>query len=180
MIRPLVIGVLLFAAAVLQTALFPHLAIAGYRPDLLLLLTALFALNEGPATGTGVGFAAGLLGGLLGADAPLGVGALVLMVTGYLVGVARPRIPHDSAAGPLMVSFTTGLLATGGYALLARLLGNVGYTALALEASLMVGLYNTLLTPAVQPLIRDVTRRVPAERMTGGRLQATGMSGRRT
>ncbi|MDP8932208.1 MAG: rod shape-determining protein MreD, partial [Actinomycetota bacterium] len=100
MIRAIVIALLLFTAAVLQTALFPHITLAGFRPDLL-LLTAVFALREGPLTGTAVGFGAGMLGDLLLAHPPLGLSGIVLLAVGYAVGVLRPYLAVGSVTPPL-------------------------------------------------------------------------------
>ncbi len=165
MIRAAVIALLLFTAALLQTALFPYLTLAGFRPDLLLLLTAAFALEDGPLTGTVVGFGAGLLADLMVAEQSLGLSAAVLTATGYAVGVARPFVAVGSVTAPVLVALGSGVLATGAYALLARLLGDPRFTPeLVVEASLLVGLYNTLLAPLAFGAVRRLTGRFPPER----------------
>jgi rod shape-determining protein MreD len=164
-IRAIVIALLLVSAALLQTALFQHLAIAGFRPDLLLLVTAAFALRDGPLTGTGVGFVAGLLSDLLLVDAPIGPYTAVLLVIGYGVGRLRPYIPGGSITAPIAVAFATGVLGTAGYALLSRLLGDPRFTLdLITAAALLIGLYNTLLAPPVFALTEVLSRRFPPQR----------------
>lgn len=165
MLRAAVITLLLFTAALLETALFPYVTLAGYRPDLLLLLTAAFALRDGPMTGVLVGFAAGLLGDLLLVQPVLGLTTVVFVAIGYAVGVVRPYLAIGSVMPPIVVAFVTGLLGTVGYAVLARLLGDPRYTGeLVTQASLVVALYNTLLAPAVFPLVNILSSRFPPAR----------------
>lgn len=165
MIRAAVIGLALVTAAVLQTALFPHLPLAGYRPDLLLLVSAVFALRDGPVTGVAVAFAAGLLADLLLVQPAIGLTAAVYVAVAYAVGVVRPYIAHGSVAASTAVAFVTGLVATAGYAVLSRLLGDPRYgVTLIVQGSLAVALYNTLVSPAAVALVDRLSDRFPPER----------------
>lgn len=163
-LRTVVIAVVLLVAAVLQTALFPFLSLGGFRPDLLLLVTAAFALRDGALTGTRVGFAAGLLADLLLDQAAVGLTALVFVGVGYAVGLARPYLVADSVTAPLVAAFATGIVATGLYGVLSRLLGDQRFTTeLIGQTALLVALYNTLLAPVVVGGITRLTHRFPAE-----------------
>lgn len=165
MTRVAVIGLLVFSAAVLQTALFPHLAIAGYRPDLLLLVTAAFALHDGASTGVLVGFTAGVVTDLLLFQPSLGLSAVVLVSIGYTVGLVRPYLAIGSVTAPVAVALVSGMVGTAGYGLLSRLLGDPRYTfELVVQASLMVALYNTLLAPPAFVLVGGLTNRFPPQR----------------
>lgn len=167
MTRVGLIALALVTAALLQTALFPELALAGFRPDLLLLVTIGFALREGAAAGTRVGFAAGILNDLLLNQSPVGLSALVLMAVGYGVGVARPYLAPESVTAPLIFAFVTGIAGTAFYGLLSRLLGDERFTStLVLQASLFVALYNTLLAPIVVGVVTRLTRHFPLESAT--------------
>jgi rod shape-determining protein MreD len=164
-IRLAVIGLVVLTAALLQTALFPHLALAGFRPDLLLLVTAMFALRDGPITGTGVGFASGLLHDLLILEGSVGVFTAVVTGIGYAIGTLRVHIPSGSVIAPLVAAFAAGFVGTFGYAILARLLGDPRFvTDLVIETSLLVALYNTLLAPPTFALTRMLSVRFPPER----------------
>jgi rod shape-determining protein MreD len=161
-LRLLVVTLLLVTAALLQTALFPFLSLAGFRPDLLLLVAVAVALHDGPMAGARVGFAAGLLGDLLVAQAQVGLGALVVALVGFAVGFARPYLAPESFTAPLILAFVSGLLGTAAYGVLAQLLGDERVTTLLLvQASLLVGLYNTLLAPLVLGIVRRLTDRFP-------------------
>ncbi|HEX2027473.1 MAG TPA: rod shape-determining protein MreD [Nitriliruptorales bacterium] len=165
MTRAAVIGLLLFSAAVLQTALFPHLAIAGYRPDLLLLVTAAFALHDGASTGVLVGFTAGVVTDLLLVQPSLGLSTVVLVSVGYAVGLVRPYLAIGSVTAPVAIAFASGVAGTAGYGLLSRLLGDPRFTLeLVAQASLMVGLYNTVLAPPAFVLVGGLTGRFPPQR----------------
>lgn len=165
MIRVAVLTLVLLTAALLQTAVFPHLTIAGFRPDLLLLVAIAFGFREGVASGLRVGFAAGLLADLLVNQTAVGLQALVFLAVGYTVGVARPYLAPESVSAPLVVAFVAGLVGTGGYGLLARLLGDAAFTAdRVLQAAVLVALYNTILAPVVVNAIGQLSERFPPER----------------
>lgn len=162
--RTAVVALVLLTAALLQTTLFPYLMLAGFRPDLLLLVTAVFALHEGALAGLRVGFAAGILTDLLLNQSPVGLSALVYLGVGYTIGLARPYLAPESVTAPVIMAFLSGLLGTAGYGLLSRLLGDERYTStLVLQASLFVALYNTLLAPIVSGIISRLGRRFPLE-----------------
>lgn len=164
MTRAAIVALVLVTAALLQTSLFPYLMLAGFRPDLLLLVTAVFALREGALTGLRVGFAAGILTDLLLHQSPVGLSALVYLGVGYTIGLARPYLAPESVTAPVIMAFLSGLLGTAGYGLLSRLLGDERYTmALVLQASLFVALYNTLLAPIVSGVVSRLGRRFPLE-----------------
>lgn len=160
--RALLVALLLVTAAVLQTALFPAITLLGFRPDLLLLLVVALALRDGPLAGLRVGFAAGLLTDLLVVQAPVGLGVLVMTGVGYTIGLARPYLAPESITAPILLAFVAGALGTGSYGVLATLLGEerlpLGYLV---QASVAVGLYNTLLAPLVLALVRRLTVEFP-------------------
>lgn len=163
--RAAIIGLLLLTAGVLQTALFPYLTLAGFRPDLLLLVAVAFAFRDGPITGTLTGFTAGLIDDLLLAQAPIGLNAIVLLVVCYGVGIARPYLAVAPYAAPLIVTAASTVLASIGYGVLARLFGATRFTPqLIMQDAVIVGIYNTLLAPAVFYGVRRLTTRFPPNR----------------
>jgi hypothetical protein len=97
---------LLVTVAVIETSVLPFLPLPGLTPDLLLLITMVVALKDGPQAGLRVGFAAGLLADLLVAQAPLGSATLVLTSIGGIVGTARPYLASQSVSAPLVLAFS--------------------------------------------------------------------------
>jgi rod shape-determining protein MreD len=161
-LRAIVVTLLLVTAALLQTTLFPFLSLAGFRPDLLLLVAVAIALHDGPMAGARVGFAAGLLADLLVAQAQVGLAALVFGAVGFVVGMARPYLAPESFTAPLILAFLSGALGTAAYGVLALLLGDDRVTVpLLLQASLVVALYNTLLAPGVLAAVGRLCDRFP-------------------
>ncbi len=160
--RTLVVGLLLLAAVVLETAVFDALTLFGFRPDLLLLVTAAIGSRDGPLAGVRVGAVAGLLGDLLLSSSPVGLGVLVYGVVGALVGWSRPYFAPTSLAAPLLLVGAASLLGTAGYGVLTSLLADqrIG-TPLVLQGAVAVGLYNTLLAPVVLALVRRVSDTFP-------------------
>lgn len=167
-VRTVAIGLTLVTAAVLQTALFPALALGGFRPNLLLLVVLGVALRDGALPGMRVGFAAGLLADLLTTQAPVGLATVVLTGLGYTVGVARPYLAPGSFTAPVLLAFVSGFIGTAGFGILAGLLGESGVTFdLLLAAALAVALFNTLLAPVVLGLVRRLSDRFPIEGVAG-------------
>jgi rod shape-determining protein MreD len=161
-LRVIVITLLLVTAALLQTALFPFLSLAGFRPDLLLLVVVAVALHDGSMAGTRVGFVAGMLSDLLVAQAQVGLAALVYSGIGFVIGLARPYLAPESFTAPLIAAFLSGLLGTAGYGVLTLLLGEERVTLpLLVQASLLVGLYNTLLAPIAFGIVSRLSDRFP-------------------
>ncbi len=162
--RILVVALALFTGALLQTALFPHASILGFRPDILLLITTLFALRAGALSGLRVGLAAGILADLLLNQSAVGLSALIFIGVGYTVGVAKPYLAAESITAPLLLSLVAGVVGTAGYGLLIGILGETQVRGIVvLETALFVGMYNTLLAPAVDAFVRWLNRTFPVE-----------------
>lgn len=160
--RTLVVAALLLAAVVLETALFPALTLFGFRPDLLLLTTVVFATRDGPLTGVRIGAAAGLVGDLLVSSSPVGLGVLLYGVAGALVGWSRPYLAPNSVTAPLLLAAGASVLSTAAYGVVSSLLADERVAAvLVVQASIAVGLYNALLTPALQLVARRVSEAFP-------------------
>lgn len=98
-----VIGIPL--AVTLELVVLSRLHLPGATPDLVTVAVVILALLGGPGFGAGVGFVAGLAIDLAPpADGTVGIMALVLTVTGFIVGstsVARDRslVPSILVAG---------------------------------------------------------------------------------
>ncbi len=160
--RTLTVGLLVAAAAIIQTAVFPLLPTGWFRPDLLLLLVVAAALADGPLVGLRVGFTAGLVADLLTTLSPVGVGTLVLTVIGFATGSVRPYLAPSSLSAPLLVALVTGVVGTAAHGTLVLLLGDERVPATLLAASsLGVGLFNVALAPLVLGPVARVLKGLP-------------------
>ena len=164
-LRSLVIGGLIATAIVVQTVVLARVTVFGFRPDLLLVLVLAVALRDGPLAGARVGAFAGVVTDLLITSAPVGLSVLVYTVVGHVVGTARPYLAPGSVSAPVLLAFVTGVCATAVYGALAGALSDAVVTgALLLEASLVVGLTNALLSPAVFGAVDWIVHRFPLRR----------------
>jgi rod shape-determining protein MreD len=157
-----VIALLVVAAVLIQVTVLSRLPLPGADPHLVLVLVVAVGLVRGPADGMLTGFGAGLLVDLLGVSA-VGLGAVVLCLTGYVAGLLMDEVERSTLA-PLLVVGGLSLAATLTYAALTALTGDprgtVGALARALPAS---AAYDVVLAPFVVPAFAALTRRLDSE-----------------
>lgn len=160
--RTAAVGLLLLTAAVLETALFPAITLAGFRPDLLLLVPLVIGTRDGALAGLRVGAVAGLLRDLLVSATPVGLGMFVAGILGALVGWSRPYLSPNSLSAPLLLPAGGSLLGTAALGVLGGLLVDDRPGAAAIvQATVAVTFYNTLLTPPVTALVRRLSDALP-------------------
>ena len=148
----------LVAAALLQVAVAPHLAIGGVVPNLLLLVVVTLALVEGPQAGASAGFAAGLVYDLLGSG-PIGPAALVLVVIGHLAGLVHSNMFAEGWRLPVTVVFLASLVAELAYAGVLAVLGTgspfwSSFTNVILPAAVYNGTLALLIYPVLARFLR--------------------------
>jgi len=147
-------------ATLLQAGLAPYLAIGGVTPNFLLLVVVTLALVTGPTEGAAAGFAAGLIFDLLGTG-PVGPGALVLCITGYVAGLMHEQMFAEGWLLPLTVLGLASLGAEMAYALMLGLLGAGGgsFLTVLFTKILPAAVYNTALALLVYPWLARFLRR---------------------
>ncbi|AXV06211.1 Rod shape-determining protein MreD [Euzebya pacifica] len=161
--RIVAITALIVGALLVKTIVAPTFAVAGYRPDVLVLVVVGIALLDGPDTGLRLGFGAGLAQDLLsGTGALVGLWALVLMVVGYAAGAAKPYLASSQQAGALALSGVLAAIATLGYGVLGKVFGVVeaGWNHV-LAATIVVGLYTAVISPLVVRPTQAVIKQFP-------------------
>ena len=158
--RVLTLAALLVASIAIQSTLLTHLTLLGVIPQLALVVTVCLAYVDGEVVGASAGFMAGLLLDLLLPQSAVGLTALIYTLMGYGVGFFRQYFPAESVLAPVLAVAVASAGAEIGYAALAVLLGQswVSFTFTLKLAGLVV-LYDTLLTPLVFPLVRNVADR---------------------
>jgi len=152
--RALLLAAVILTALLLQTTVFAELNLLGAKPELLYLVTIVFAILEGPASGAVAGFAGGMAQDFL-LDAPKGITALTLTLLGYGTGMARQYIVSPSPVLPVFlvaVGTFAGVLFHG---IVSFLLGELDTSWLyLLRVALLSAVYNAILTPLVYPILR--------------------------
>lgn len=165
--RIVAVGLVVLAALTLQTTVLARLTLLGVIPQLVLVVVVCLAWVDGPRVGVTAGFFGGLLLDLqLPPASIVGLTALVYTFIGYGVGFFRQYSVGESVWAPALAVAISSMVAEGGYALLAILLGRP-WVSLAFTAKVagLVVLYDMLLTPFVFPLVRRVADRFRPERV---------------
>jgi rod shape-determining protein MreD len=152
-------------ALLLQTTVFPELTLLKVKPELLYLVTVIFAVLQGPADGAVVGFVGGLAQDFM-LNMPKGITALTLTMLGYTVGLARQYIASPS---PLLPAVLVALGTAGGVAfhqavtfLLGEEEGPFSYVA---KVVLVTAVYGAVLTPIFYPILRRAAAATHAGRV---------------
>jgi len=152
--RTLLLTAVILTALLLQTTAFADLNLLGAKPELLYLVTIVFAILEGPASGAIAGFAGGMAEDFL-LDAPKGITALTLTLLGYSMGMARQYIVTPSPILPVMLVAGGTFAGVVFHGVVSFLLGQMDTSWLYLiRVALLSALYNAILTPLVYPILR--------------------------
>ncbi|HSL15182.1 MAG TPA: rod shape-determining protein MreD [Actinomycetota bacterium] len=148
--------VIILIALLLQTTVFADIRLLGAQPELMYLITIVFAMLEGPSSGAIAGFAGGMAQDFL-LNQPKGVTALALTLLGYAIGLLRTYIVSPSPIVPVFLvagGTFAGVVFYGVVSFLLGLLDSSWWYLLRVAA--LSGLYNAILTPLLYPLIRRV------------------------
>jgi rod shape-determining protein MreD len=163
--RAVVLVAVVVTALLLQTTVFPELTLLKVKPELLYLVTVIFAVLQGPADGAVVGFVGGLAQDFM-LNMPKGITALTLTMLGYTVGLARQYIASPS---PLLPAVLVALGTAGGVAfhqavtfLLGEEEGPFSYVA---KVVLVTAVYGAVLTPIFYPILRRAAAATHAGRV---------------
>jgi rod shape-determining protein MreD len=153
-------------ALVLQASLFPHVAVRGVVPDLVLLVVVAAGLAWGSEQGLVLGFGAGLLLDLAPpADHYAGRWALALMVVGYVAG--RLAAPGRLRVNQwLPVAAAASFVGTSVFALTGLLLSDpaVGVGEL-LRVEVVTLVWDVALALVVVPLTLGLFAKVEPDRV---------------
>ena len=147
--RYLVMTVLFLISLILQSTLFPHLTVAGVKPDLVLILVVFYTLLHGSREGALVGAIGGLLQDLL-LGQNIGMNALAKIMVGYLFGLLEKKIYKENLLIPMAILFLATLMNETILYLLRQYVGSsVGYFTALKNVIISTAIYNSCLTPFI-------------------------------
>ena len=156
----------LIATALLQSTIFPHIALLGVHPDLLLSVVVAWSLLRGASEG----MLWALIGGIildLFSGAPFGVHALSLLAVSFLSSLGQHSMFRVDLFLPILIIPLSSLLYNG---LLLALLGILGWPADwgdgFTQVILPSALVNALSMPVVYLLMRTLHRHTGREEIT--------------
>ena len=145
-------------AALLQGSVVPFIAVAGARPNLVVLAAASWAVAIGPREAIWWAFFGGLAADLL-SGGPVGAMALASLLPVAALGLSEsPGRPRSVLTGALLV----GVASAGAgviYAVVLALAGmQIPELPVALAGAISSGVYNAILAIATYPLCRMARR----------------------
>lgn len=144
-----IIGAFLF-----QAVIAPHISIMGTKPDIILIITALYGFSHGPIIGTAAGFSGGLLGDLL-AGPHVGLGLISKSIVGFFSGLIQRTIFVENILLPMVAIFVATWLNEFVYVSFIYLVGDtIPMKLLLLKIILPTSIYNAVLTPFIYALVR--------------------------
>lgn len=151
----------LFAlVSVFQTTVVPKLAVAGYRPDVALILVVTWGLLSLPGEAAPWGFAAGIFLDLA-SGLPFGTQTLALTTVGMLMGLLQTNIFRSN----LLLPPAAMVLATVVYnlmilAVLNTLGWQIDWSTYLLRVTLPTAFFNTLALPLAYLPLQKLYRRL--------------------
>jgi len=152
--RTLLLVVVVLSALLLQTTVFSDVRLLGARPELMYLLTIVFAFLDGPSAGAVTGFAGGMAQDFL-LDQPKGITALTLTLLGYGVGMLRQYVVSPSPVFPVILVGGGTFVGVLFYGIVSFLLGQLDVSVLYLiRVAALSAVYNAILTPLLYPVLR--------------------------
>ncbi len=152
------VGVVVFVAAVVQTAVFSGMSVLGGVPDILLVTLVAVALVRGATTGAVAGFFAGLVVDIALLDT-LGMTSLLLTLAGYWAGRYGETAPSGRRYAPYLAVGVMTVLFAAGSLVLRFMLGEPAPAQEVLVATLAQSLVLNLF--ATWPVFAIVRRLLP-------------------
>lgn len=145
---------LVLVAFIFQATVVPHMAVLGAKPDIVIILTALYGFTYGPQIGTVAGFFGGLLGDLLSGP-HVGVGLISKSIVGFFAGLVKRAIFVENVLLTMLAIFIATCINQFIYVGFMFLLGEatpikVLITGIVLPSAT----YNTILAPFVYMVLR--------------------------
>ena len=95
-------AIVVLVCFLLQCMLFPHLALASIKPNLMLIVTAAYGFMRGPKEGMLIGFFSGLIIDIQFGNI-LGFYALIYLLIGYVNGLFEQMYFDEDIKLPLIL-----------------------------------------------------------------------------
>ena len=161
--RIIVTAVIVLAAYVLQCSVFPALAVANIKPNLMLIITASFGFMRGPREGMFVGFASGLFIDIQYGDM-LGFYALIYLLAGFASGLFKQLFFDEDIKLPIFLIAVSDL-AYGIviYFLMFLLRSDFNFLYYLNRIIIPETIYTVAVTLGVYPLLLFINHKLEAE-----------------
>ena len=161
--RIVVTAAVIFIAYVLQCAVFPALAVANIKPNLMLIITASFGFMRGPREGMFVGFSSGLLIDIQYGNM-IGLYALIYLLSGFASGIFKQMFFDEDIKLPiLLIAFSDLIYGTVIYFLMFLLRSDFDFLYYLNSIIIPEAIYTVAFTLVVYPLLLFINHKLEAE-----------------
>lgn len=151
------LAVLIFLSLIgliLQSTVFNSIAIAGVKPDFILILVIFYSIIRGNQKGAAVGFLLGLIEDVyLGRF--IGMNALAKGLTGFAAGILTRGAFSDNLFVPIITTFLGTLLNGFIFLVLGKTAGLQWAMSLWLWKAVPMAIYNACLVPFIYSWFYD-------------------------
>ncbi|MBN2169314.1 MAG: rod shape-determining protein MreD [Actinobacteria bacterium] len=151
--RQAILGLFVIVGFLLQVSVVPHIKLFGAKPDILLVLAIVVAIQDGPTAGATVGLLGGLLQDMM-SPGYFGVSALTKAVAAYMAGLLKDMTITYSVLLPLIITFALTLFEQTIFMASVAILGQEGIPPFALLDVFLSSVYNVLIVLLLYPLLR--------------------------
>ena len=147
-----------FFAVLLQNTVFNVLAVAGGKPDFILIFIVFFAIFRGPIQGGLLGMGLGLLEDLI-IGRFIGINALCKGFIGYLAGTLEKRLYKNNFLVPMVALVAATFVQTFLYWLLSCLIGSVVGLDKMLLVAIPDSIYNMCFAPIIYAIFYHINQK---------------------
>ncbi len=161
--RTVVTAIVVLAIYIVQCTVFPALAIANIKPNLMLIATASFGFMRGPREGMIVGFASGLLIDIQHGNM-IGFYALIYLLAGYINGMFEQMYFDEDIKLPLfLIAGSDFIYGVAVYFLMFLLRSDFNFLYYLNRIIIPEAIYTIVITLVLYPLLLYINRRLEAE-----------------
>ena len=161
--RTVVTAIVVLAIYIVQCTVFPALAIANIKPNLMLIATASFSFMRGPREGMIVGFASGLLIDIQHGNM-IGFYALIYLLAGYINGMFEQMYFDEDIKLPLfLIAGSDFIYGVAVYFLMFLLRSDFNFLYYLNRIIIPEAIYTIVITLVLYPLLLYINRRLEAE-----------------
>ena len=161
--RTVVTAIVVLAIYIVQCTVFPALAIANIKPNLMLIATASFGFMRGPREGMIVGFASGLLIDIQHGNM-IGFYALIYLLAGYINGMFEQMYFDEDIKLPLfLIAGSDFIYGVAVYFLMFLLRSDFNFLYYLNRIIIPEAIYTIVITLVLYPLLLYINHRLEAE-----------------
>jgi rod shape-determining protein MreD len=161
--RRIAVTAAVILVAYVQCAVFPALAVANIKPNLMLIITASFGFMRGPREGMFVGIASGLLIDIQYGNM-IGFYALIYLLAGFASGIFKQMFFDEDIKLPILLIAVSDLIyGIVIYFLMFLLRSDFDFLYYLNRIIIPEAIYTVAVTLVVYPLLLFINHKLEAE-----------------